>query len=1280
MGEVAREAGLDMCDVRVSYRDNRTSTPSRERICSVENVCCWDNNNDEASVIQVEESRAGLDDSPGLCPGLCDSPVSITLSTDMEASRESRPDIDLSYGGAWAVETDQPELMDGLYNFGISVFDSSDEQVSNSNSIRTSQGLTRVVPSLLNRGQSSEKDQNALRLEKKGEWKRFLRNDLEENEAPKDILELKVCHKKSKADENKEIENNLDDFRQRKLRIYVNNVRGWFSKRESAEAIFIKNKTDIIMLCETLMTASRFPELAGFTTYYRNRKSRAAGGVAIMIRDEIARYAVKVDVGRLENEFLALKFTNTSPHLVLIVYYGAQSKAGVDTIKLHLSELFEVVKKHKDLGCSINLCGDFNLQIGDSILKNNHPESNPNGRLFLSQLEMMGLTILNQRSSDQVTFVDRSGKNHKRVCLDFVISNHPNSVSEFRTDNSDYEFTPYSVKMRKKVATRTYADHFALMYEFETLWQDRVKFKTNSVWNYKKKLGDVKFDIFTSNAFCYLMKKVDEEPSIDLVQKAFENTLTKGLFQSYGRRSITASKVTRINDDLVWRKRISEIEKLHEQFKEDKECNQVYKTKKQILRGQSDKQNVAVEVDNSSEVLEDLEDILNYVLSYNVTNMEKVPPSARVKEIIERKAEVIKLMLSDERVKDFPKEIPWEVYMRVLKKIMAQKKACFRNFIKTGQRYKYATFCYLNRMFRDEDFPTSSASTWLTKIWKGKGSQARLKDNRFVHGKEPFAKLMEKCLVQMISDQLDEATPQLQAGSRKGRSTRDQLLKVIILQKHHESQGKPLPVLLVDVQACFDKMRLDDVIYDTIEAGASLKVTRALRKFSDKTVIRLRGDPRENGQGEGREVRGTLGQGSNFAPPGIGLTTSKSIKQEFVDSEHLLAKVGEVVTDSLSYVDDIATLPRNEKCLRKASVKIGEALETISLRSHPDKTEVVVSGRNKKAEEMRKALVDVPARMQGNDIKVVDSALYLGMKVSQAGFRDSIDKTVNHRIAKAWGRVAEVKAVINDSRMSRLGWLRAGATLIRSVIIPSLTYPADVWVSMNKGTEKTLASAYKSMVYVIMDITTNTKWTSVLADLGLPNIMAVVDKLRINYFNHTLWGQGDVKLREILWAEHELNPKSSAVTYMDEVCTRYRIPKVSEGKLDKPLIKRQIKVADETRIWISNVKSSATQNVGTGRMRLSTNLYKLPKRSSQALLAYNAGALKLKTAWGEYHEIKDCLEPMCDGRDELGHIKICPYYATKWEDEYERDSKLLATYLVAIDKERRRKWKGECLF
>ena len=160
----------------------------------------------------------------------------------------------------------------------------------------------------------------------------------------------------------------------------------------------------------------------------------------------------------------------------------------------------------------------------------------------------------------------------------------------------------------------------------------------------------------------------------------------------------------------------------------------------------------------------------------------------------------------------------------------------------------------------------------------------------------------------------------------------------------------------------------------------------------------------------------------------------------------------------------------------------------------------------------------------------------------------------------------------------------------------------------------------------------------------------------------------------------KLAPKASLLSDADKICERYRLPKVSEDRLDKAMVKRLIRVKDETENWISNIRSSATQNVGLERTRISTNFYKLSKRCSQALLAYNAGAFKLKTAWGDYHRVQDCLAPMCDGQDELGHIKQCPHYNTKWEDSFEGDSRKLATYFVAIDKERRKRWKGECLF
>ena len=243
-------------------------------------------------------------------------------------------------------------------------------------------------------------------------------------------------------------------------------------------------------------------------------------------------------------------------------------------------------------------------------------------------------------------------------------------------------------------------------------------------------------------------------------------------------------------------------------------------------------------------------------------------------------------------------------------------------------------------------------------------------------------------------------------------------------------------------------MVLDAVIYDTLESGTNPRATRALRKFSNKTIIKLKGDKRNNGEGQGREITNTLGQGSSFAPPGIGLTTG---------IEGVLALLGEIVADPQSYVDDIATMLMNEDGLREACWRIGGALKVISLRSHPDKTKVVISGKNKKAEVMRESLTKNPSEMQGNPVKVASSGMYLGMKISQSGHKDTIDMMVKHRVAKTWGRVADIKSVINDSRMLRLGWLRAVITLIRAVVIPSLTYSGDVWVVANKATEKFLS-------------------------------------------------------------------------------------------------------------------------------------------------------------------------------------------------------------------------------
>ena len=177
-----------------------------------------------------------------------------------------------------------------------------------------------------------------------------------------------------------------------------------------------------------------------------------------------------------------------------------------------------------------------------------------------------------------------------------------------------------------------------------------------------------------------------------------------------------------------------------------------------------------------------------------------------------------------------------------------------------------------------------------------------------------------------------------------------------------------------------------------------------------------------------------------------------------------------------------------------------------------------------------------------------------------------------------------------------------------------------------------------------------------------------------------MWGKGNEMLRTMLVEEHRGNPDASLLNLMDALCRVYMIPPVSKQELDRNLVKRQINLKDQLDIWVSNIMSPVTQNVGLERVGLSTNFFQLTKRESQGLMAFNAGALKLKTAWGYYHEIRTCLDPLCGGPDSLDHIKECPRYETKWEGSFQEDSKSLSKYLVSVDRERRRRWRGECLF
>ena len=224
--------------------------------------------------------------------------VSVWAPDDPDGQVTSDQDNDASYGGAWGAEPGDLETSPmrgygdpssppplGRRSCGISVFDSTLSQVKSETSV--------------SQNNPEEEGYNKTNVSALKDFP-----ELEESMDPSSsqVLNMGMYHAKSNAElkAEKQTKHKLFDFRTETLSILVNNGRGFYGKRESVSAILAREQIDIACFCETLFAGTRFTELQGYNTFFKNRKEKGGGGVAILIKQELAMYAVKVASGEGE--------------------------------------------------------------------------------------------------------------------------------------------------------------------------------------------------------------------------------------------------------------------------------------------------------------------------------------------------------------------------------------------------------------------------------------------------------------------------------------------------------------------------------------------------------------------------------------------------------------------------------------------------------------------------------------------------------------------------------------------------------------------------------------------------------------------------------------------------------------------------------------------------------------------------------------------------------------------------------------------------------------------
>ena len=93
-------------------------------------------------------------------------------------------------------------------------------------------------------------------------------------------------------------------------------------------------------------------------------------------------------------------------------------------------------------------------------------------------------------------------------------------------------------------------------------------------------------------------------------------------------------------------------------------------------------------------------------------------------------------------------------------------------------------------------------------------------------------------------------------------STNEHLLTMIITMRRLELVRGGGSIIFLDIKACFDRIRLSDILYDAARSGVTGRPLKNIKEYTENLNIKMQGDPDPS---RSRSITNSTGQGSGFA-------------------------------------------------------------------------------------------------------------------------------------------------------------------------------------------------------------------------------------------------------------------------------------------------------------------------------------------------------------------------------------------------------------------------------
>ena len=261
----------------------------------------------------------------------------------------------------------------------------------------------------------------------------------------------------------------------------------------------------------------------------------------------------------------------------------------------------------------------------------------------------------------------------------------------------------------------------------------------------------------------------------------------------------------------------------------------------------------------------------------------------------------------------------------------------------------------LQKIFTMVDFqkqiPESWEHMWIKSIFKEKNART-LERTRGLFMTNIVAKLKEKIIKTRNEEAWEKSASPYQCGGKKGTSTVDHTLTILETIQRHKYLNKPIYIVYIDLEKCFDNLWLEDGVIELWKSGMNPLDADIIYRMNQNANIKIMTPA---GETSNINVKNVVKQGTIYGPR----ICNKVVERVNNINERAITYYSpNIELQSLQYVDDISgvgsketieTIVRNVQTFekkKKATVKLSKSGYMIIKTKDQKEEEIKVDVRN----------------------------------------------------------------------------------------------------------------------------------------------------------------------------------------------------------------------------------------------------------------------------------------------------------------------------------------------